>query len=135
MSKYPTPGQIQTLLAGPPDQPVVMLNLMRFKERADAPDEGLSGKQAYRRYAEEMKMFVESHGGRFLWGGRVDSLVIGETGERFDYVGLVQYPSRQKFVEIAMDPHVTAIGIHREAGLEMQWLIATTEEELVAKTT
>jgi uncharacterized protein (DUF1330 family) len=133
MSKYPTPEQIQTLLAGPADRPVVMLNLLRFKERADAPDEGLTGKEAYQRYAREMKTFVESHGGRFLWGGSVDSLVIGDTEERFDFVGLVQYPSRQKFVEIAMDPHVTAIGVHREAGLEMQWLIATSEEELVPK--
>jgi len=133
MSKYPTPEQIQTLLDGPPDRPVVMLNLLRFKERATAPDDGLTGEEAYQRYAREMRKFVESHGGRFIWTGRVDSLVIGDTQERFDVVGLVEYPSRQKFLEVASDPHVTAIGIHREAGLEMQWLIATSAEELVRK--
>jgi len=54
-------------MAGPADQPVVMVNLLRFKPRADAPDEGISGEEAYRRYAEPMRTFVESRGGRFLW--------------------------------------------------------------------
>ena len=36
---YPTPEQIQGLLKGPADQPVVMLNLLRFKERATEPDQ------------------------------------------------------------------------------------------------
>ena len=43
MAIYPTPEQMQSLLAGPADQPVVMLNLLRFKPRADAPNEGISG--------------------------------------------------------------------------------------------
>jgi len=62
MAIYPTPEQMQSLLAGPADQPVVMLNLLRFKPRADAPDEGISGEEAYRRYAEPMQRFVESKG-------------------------------------------------------------------------
>ena len=60
MAIYPTPEQMQSLLAGPADQPVVMLNLLRFKARADAPNEGISGEEAYRRYAEPMQTFVES---------------------------------------------------------------------------
>jgi len=123
---YPTPEQIQTLLAGPADQPVVMLNLLRFKPAADSPDEHLSGEEAYRRYAEQMVAFVESKGGRVLWSGRVDSQVIGSGAEPFTMVGLVEYPSRRAFVEIASDPHVQEIGIHRAAGLEGQWLLAMT---------
>ena len=41
MAIYPTPQQIETLLAGPADQPVVMVNLLRFKRRADGADEGV----------------------------------------------------------------------------------------------
>jgi hypothetical protein len=77
---YPTPEQIQGLLKGPADQPVVMLNLLRFKERATAPDEGLTGQEAYQRYADEMVRFVESKGGRVIWSGRVDSQVIATRG-------------------------------------------------------
>jgi uncharacterized protein (DUF1330 family) len=129
MAIYPTPEQFQTLLAGPADQPVVMVNLLRFKPRADAPDEGLSGEDAYRRYADAMRRFVESKGGRFLWVGRVDSQVIDTGGEGFHMIGLVEYPSRQAFLAIATDPHVQEIGVHRAAGLESQWLIAATTED------
>ena len=128
MAIYPTAEQIQRVLDGPADRPVVMVNLLRFKALADAPDEGLSGEAAYRRYAELMRPFVESKGGRFLWVGRVDSQVIGTGGEGFHMIGLVEYPSRQAFVAIATDPHVQEIGVHRSAGLESQWLIAATGE-------
>ena len=128
MAIYPTPEQIQTLIAGPPDRPVVMVNVLRFKPRADAPDEGLSGEEAYRLYAREMRAFVESKGGRFLWIGRVESQVIGTGGEDFHMIGLVEYPSRQAFLAIATDPNVQEIGVHRTAGLESQWLVATSTE-------
>ena len=128
MAIYPTPEQMQKLMAGPPDQPVVMVNLLRFKPRADAADEGVSGQEAYMRYASKMREFVESKGGRFIWVGQVDSQVIGEDGEGFHTVGLVEYPSRKAFLEIASDPYVqNDIGAHREAGLESQWLLAATE--------
>jgi uncharacterized protein (DUF1330 family) len=126
MAIYPTPEQIQGLLAGPADQPVVMLNLLRFKPRADAPDEGISGEEAYRRYAEPMQAFVASRGGRVLWIGRVDSQVIGTGGEGFHLIALVEYPSRQAFLAIATDPHVEKMAVHRAAGLESQWLLAAT---------
>jgi uncharacterized protein (DUF1330 family) len=127
MAIYPTGEQIQALLAGPADQPVVMVNLLRFKPRADGIDQGLSGEQAYERYAEAMQRFIESHGGRIIWAGRVDSVVIGDGDAQFDMIGLVEYPSRQKFLEIAQSERVREIGTHRSAGLESQWLIAATE--------
>jgi uncharacterized protein (DUF1330 family) len=123
---YPTPQQIQALLSGPPDQPVVMVNLLRFKRIADSPTDAASGEDAYRRYAEKMIAFVESKGGRVIWSGRVDSQVIGDGGDFFHMVGLVEYPSRQAFVEIATDPYVQEIGVHRASGLEGQWLLAAT---------
>jgi len=128
MAIYPTREQLETVLAGPPDQPVVMVNLLRFRPAAEPPDEGLSGEEAYRRYAEPMQRFVESRGGRVLWIGRVDSQVIGTGGEGFHLIALVEYPSRGTFVSIATDPHVQQLGVHRVAGLESQWLIAATSE-------
>jgi uncharacterized protein (DUF1330 family) len=123
---YPTKEQLDELLAHPSDQPVVMVNLLRFKPRATPPDEGLSGAEAYLRYAGRMRKIVEGHGGRFLWTGRVDSVVIEDGDTRYDVVALVEYPSRKTFVKIAMSPEVNEIGVHRAAGLESQWLLATT---------
>jgi len=128
MAIYPTSDQIAALLAAPDDRPVVMLNLLRFKDRADAPDAGMSGEDAYRRYADAMVPFIESRGARVVWTGRVDSQVIGEGADGYHMVALVEYPSRRAFVAIATDPHVQDIGVHRTAGLESQWLLATTED-------
>ena len=126
---YPTPEQIQALLAGPQDRPVVMLNLLRFKDRATEPDEGVTGEQAYQRYADEMTRFVASRGGRVIWSGRVDGQVIGDGADGFSMAALVEYPSRKAFVEIATSPDVAKFGVHRAAGLEGQWLLATTTRE------
>ena len=126
---YPTSEQIQNLLAGSADRPVVMLNLLRFKPQGDVPNEKLSGEAAYRLYAEKMGPFVESKGGRVLWSGHVDSQVIGEGGETFHMVALVEYPSRQAFIEIVTDPFVSEIAIHRASGLEGQWLVATSSDD------
>jgi uncharacterized protein (DUF1330 family) len=126
---YPTKEQIEALLAGPADRPVVMLNLLQFKPTATAPDEGMAGEQAYERYAAEMTRFVASKGGRVIWSGQIDSQVIGAGAEGFHVAALVEYPSRRAFVEIAMSPKVAEIGVHRAAGLEGQWLLATTTRD------
>lgn len=131
MAIYPSKEQFETLLSGPPDQPVVMVNLLRFKPKADAPDANLSGAEAYERYGSEMRKIVESNGGRILWTGRVDSMVIADADPGYHAVALVEYPSRKKFVEIASSAEVAAIGVHRTAGLESQWLIATTQGQVI----
>lgn len=123
---YPTPEQIQELLKGPADQPVVMLNLLRFKDRASEPDADLTGEQAYMRYAADMTRYVTARGGRVIWTGRIDGQVIGTNAEGFHVAALMEYPSRQAFVEIATSPEVAKFGVHRTAGLEGQWLLATT---------
>ena len=121
ISLYPTPEQIQALLADPAEGPVVMLNLLRFKP---------GGEAAYQRYAREMRKLVEGRGGRFVWSGRVTAQVVGSGGEGFEVVGLVEYPSRKVFVEVATSPAVAKIGVDRAEGLEGQWLLATTATSL-----
>jgi uncharacterized protein (DUF1330 family) len=128
MATWPTPEQIETFLAGPPDEPVVMLNMLQFKEQADASHDGMTGEEAVLLYSRAMKDFVEAHGGSFVLAARVQSQVIGEGGEGFQFVGVMRYPSRKAYLELAGDPKIAAtIGKHREAGLESQWLFAMAE--------
>ncbi len=129
IATMPQPEQFQELMKGPADSPVVMVNLLSFKKEADGGNEGMSGEESYMLYGAKMKEFVESKGGRFLWTGRVDSMVLGESDYDFQIVALVEYPSRQAFVEIASSPHVAEIGQDRGKGLAGQWLIATTQME------
>jgi len=128
MATWPTHEQIEAFLAGPMDTPVVMLNMLTFKERADATHSGQSGKAAVMQYSRAMKEFVESHSGTYVIAADIDSQMIGEGGEHFQFVAIMRYPSRQAYLELAGDPEIAnTIGNHREAGLESQWLFAMTE--------
>lgn len=74
--------------------PVVMLNLLRF-----APD---GGAEAYARYAEAAQPFLERVGASVRFMGNVAATVIG--GEEWDEVVLVEYPSKQAFLDMIGDP-------------------------------
>ncbi len=131
ISQYPDPEQIAQLLANDPGGPVIMVNLLKFKPQADGADAGITGAVAYMRYGALMREFVEAKGGRMLYSGRVDRQLIGVSDVEFDVVALMEYPSRKAFVEIVSAPEVQEFGKHRAAGLEGQWLIATTESNKV----
>lgn len=123
---HPGPKNVQSFLAGA-DEPVVMVNLLKFKEKAsyaDGRESDLTGEQAYQLYASEMRKLVEGAGGRFLFGGAVESLLLGEVDELWDMVGLVEYPTPKSLVQIASSPDFAKIETHREAGLAGQLNIA-----------
>ncbi len=127
---YPKGEQITEVVTKGANQPVVMVNLLKFKERAEYKDGRATtddGKTAYNRYAAEMLKLVADHGGRVIFIGEVKSLVIGDVEELWDVVALVEYPSSEAFVKIATSPEVAKFGIHREAGLEGQLLIQTVQ--------
>lgn len=130
IAQYPTGDKIKELMKGPAETPVVMLNLLSFKETADGDNTGLSGLDAYSKYASKMTTLVESKGGRLIWSGRVDSVVIGESDADFQMVALMEYPSRAAFLEITSSVEVKAIAQDRIDGLAGQWLLATTQSGL-----
>lgn len=123
----PNPEQFQQLAQSPDNGPVVMLNLLKFKERADG-DDG-SGEEAYQRYGRAATRMVEERGGRILWLGRADQVLIGDATQDWDAVALVQYPSRKSFIEMVSDAEYMKSHEHREAGLERTVLIACTPVE------
>lgn len=108
--------------------PIVMVNLLKFRDKArypDGRDPELSGREAYNRYAVEVVKLVRALGGEVLFAGDVKSLVIGHVDALWDEVALAQYPSRAAFVQMALSPECMAIAVHREAGLEGQLNIET----------
>lgn len=112
------------------DGPVVMVNLLKFRDRAaypDGRDAHLSGQEAYMRYGVEVAKIVSKLGGRMIFGGMVDGLMLGECEELWDQVALVEYPSRQAFLDMVMSPEYHAIEVHREAGLAGQLNIGTRQ--------
>jgi uncharacterized protein (DUF1330 family) len=124
-SIFPTESQLTELRAMPAGEPIVMLNLLRFKERASAPDEGLSGREAYELYGREAAPFLAKVGGRMLNGVVAQQVVIGP-GHEWDMALLVEYPSAGRFLEMASDPGYLEVHAHRDAALADSRLIATT---------
>jgi uncharacterized protein (DUF1330 family) len=130
---YPTHSRVEALMADASGDPVVMLNLLRFRAKAVYPDgrpSDLTGRQAYGLYAAAMQKVVEQGGGRVLFGGDIASLVIGDVEDVWDTCVLVEYPSAAAFAAIVTSPEVAEIGVHRAAGLEGQLLIRVTQTAL-----
>ena len=63
------------------DKPIFMVNLLKFKEKAQYPDKretDLSGEEAYAIYGEEVVGHLAKVGGKPIFGGNVDRLMLGE---------------------------------------------------------
>jgi uncharacterized protein (DUF1330 family) len=129
MSIEPTPEQVQQLAGAPDDGPVVMLNLLRFKDRADGVDaaDEITGAEAYGRYAAGAERFLARAGGRVLFAGTARQSVIGPVEGEWDLVILAQYPSRAAFLAMIGDAEYLDIHRHRAAALADSRLVALSQ--------
>jgi len=112
------------------DGPVVMLNLLRFREVADysafpelAPEEPISGEEAYRRYMAYTEPFLKASGGEVIFQGQGGPYFIGPSDERWDLVLLVKQRSLSDFLAFASNPEYQAGIGHRTAALENSRLL------------
>ncbi len=129
MSIEPTPEQFERLAASDDDAPVVMINLLRFKDRADGIDaaDAISGAEAYARYGAAVLPHLKRVGGRILMALATTESVIGPFDGEWDMVIAAEYPSRKAFLEMTSDPDYLAIHGHRSAALADSRLIACTQ--------
>ncbi len=107
--------QFQEMAASTNEEPFVMLNLLKLKKAGD--------REAYFRYIKESGPFVESVGAKVLYFGKAKELLNGT--EDWDILMLVQYPSRQAFLEMANNQDYLKVHEFREAALERAVLYAT----------
>jgi len=112
---------------GDPDEPVVMLNLLRYRETAasGAGVDGMTGEEAYRDYGRKFAEFQPRFGGEPIWMGRGKHSLIGD--EEWDVIILVRYPSRRDFVGMFNDPDYKAIAPIRAAALADSRLLEMTQ--------
>ena len=123
MSVIPTTTQIQTMMNDGPKGPMVMVNLLKYREKADyAADcdeatQNLSGLEAYHRYGAVALKCVGEAGGGVVWAGAQSFVFIGGSEQDWDEVVCVRYPSRQAFLGMIARPDYLAATYHRDAGL------------------
>lgn len=113
----PTPEQLQKFLALP-DQPVVMVNLLKFKDGSGADD--------YAKYGQAMQTILADIGAEIIFAGQCQTTLIG--GAEWDMVALVRYPNAQALVDMAQSGAYQAAHVHRAEGLAGQVNLAVFEQ-------
>jgi uncharacterized protein (DUF1330 family) len=108
-------------------RPVVMVNLMRFRDRSLDGDG--SGWDAYLRYSALTVPMIKARGGTLLWTGEAKTVALGpEASNSWDYVALVYYPSVAAFIDMMTSADYENLSDpHRRNGCAEHVIIATAE--------
>ena len=112
-----------------PDTPVVLVNLLRFADRAHPGHrcDGMSGREAYRAYGAALMALDPPFPGTPIWHGRAGVDVIAPDGEHWDEVILVRYDSVDVFVEATSRPDYLEAAEKRTAALDDARLVLSVE--------
>ena len=124
----PNDQQMAGFLEEGKDQPIYMVNLLKFKDRATYPDKretDLTGEEAYAIYGQEVRKHLEKVGGQPIFSGKVSRLMLGEVEDLWDVVAIATYPNRKAMLDMLSDPEYIKSAQHRVAGLEGQLNIET----------
>lgn len=95
MAVDPRGADLKRFLQEDDGQPVVMLNLLRFVP---------GGQSRYEEYLRHFRPHAAAVGAQVLYLGRGSTAVVAETGQDWDAVLLVRYPSRSAFSRMVRDP-------------------------------
>jgi uncharacterized protein (DUF1330 family) len=120
-----THAQVAALAARPTDAPVVMVNLLKFKQPG--------GLERYLQYAREVTPHLERVGATVRYGGTAPAVIIGD-GERpwWDAILIVEYPTSAAFLTMVTTEEYGKVHEHRAAALDRGDLIATSTWSVAA---
>jgi len=124
----PNDQQMAGFLEEGKDQPIYMVNLLKFKDKATYPDKretDLTGEEAYAIYGQEVRKHLEKVGAKPIFSGKVSRLMLGEVEDLWDTVAIAMYPNRKAMLDMLSDPEYIKSAQHRVAGLEGQLNIET----------
>lgn len=121
MAVDPTQDKIDHLLSLPEDEPIILMNLLRF--RAD-------GEETYERYVKHCKVHGPRFGVEFVYLGKGGHVMVAEDGQSWDAVWIVRYPNAKAFFALLHDAEFKS-GFHlRGDSLEESVLQVTTPWEI-----
>jgi uncharacterized protein (DUF1330 family) len=115
----PTKDQMTTFLETTITGPVHMLNLLKFT-RSEA---GGSGKSQYGDYGSAVITMIEERGGKVVWSGRPFAALIGDNHDDWDLAVVIEYPSKDAFIEMTSNPAYAKISGDRSGSLANSALI------------
>jgi uncharacterized protein (DUF1330 family) len=101
-----------------------MLNLIRLHAQARYADgRKATGAEAYAAYGRDSRPVFTRLGGRIVWQGSFELMLIGPAEELWDICFIAEYPSVAAFVEMVRDPVYREAVKHRQAAVETSRLI------------
>ncbi|GHH04364.1 DUF1330 domain-containing protein [Comamonas sp. JC664] len=117
MAVDPQSTDVERFIQEDPGGPVVILNLVRFKE---------GGRASYEAYANAVMPLLLKAGAQPLYAGDGSTPLVADPGQSWDAVLLVRYPSRAAFLQMVADPEYQHIAHLRTEALQEAVLQATT---------
>lgn len=124
----PNEIQIKGFFEPGPEGPIYMVNLLKFKEKAeyeDGRETNLTGREAYDLYGAKVSELLTEFGGAAIFAADVERLMLGEVEDLWDEVAIAMYPSRKAMLDMMQSPKMQDISQHRAAGLAGQLNIET----------
>jgi uncharacterized protein (DUF1330 family) len=113
----------------PRDEPINMLNLLKFNAKAQYPVDhvnaghGWAGLRAYQEYGKTSGPIFQRVGGKIIWRGEMEAMVIGPTDRSWDMVFIAHYPDSAAFMEMVTDADYRTAVINRQAAVMTSRLI------------
>jgi uncharacterized protein (DUF1330 family) len=132
MSYYidPERDQFEAFKKLPRDKPVMMLNLLQFRDKAAYEDgREATGAEAYAAYSRESGPIFKRVGGEIIWRGKPEGMVIGPADKHWDMIFVARYPAASAFLEMVTDPAYREAVKHRQAAVLDSRLIRTGEAD------
>lgn len=117
MSVNPTGADLKRYLAEDPGGPVVMLNLLKYREDG--------GEAEYKTYVEGFGRFAERYGAEVVFLGDCSTVLAAPDTHDWDAVLLVRYPTRRAFCDMVADEEYQQITGIRTGALTSAVLQAT----------
>ena len=120
--------RITEMMADGPEGPIFMVNLLKFKERAeyeDGRETDLSGRDAYNLYGQAVSQIIQDYDGEVVFVGDVTFLSLGQVDELWDEVAIAKYPNRAALWAMSTSKEWNEAAVHRTAGLAGQLNIET----------
>ena len=123
--------RIDEMMQPGPGGPIYMVNLLKFKDKAeyeDGRETDLTGYEAYQLYGRAVSKIIQDYGGEIQFAADVTFLALGQVEELWDEVAIANYPNRGALLAMASSDEWRAASVHRTAGLAGQLNIETVAQ-------
>ena len=123
--------RIDEMMQSGPDGPIYMVNLLKFKDKADYEDgreTDLTGYEAYQLYGRAVMKIIGDYGGEIQFAADVTFLALGQVEDLWDEIAIAKYPNRGGLLAMSSSDEWRAASVHRTAGLAGQLNIETVAQ-------